>query len=83
MIEGKLIYQPLSHHLELQGRTLCSGDMLEVSIMGDWVVGVLAHDVSGWYILTVEQIGIRLREGIPARLANASSASPLTPKKDS
>jgi Domain of unknown function (DUF5348) len=75
MIEGKLIYQPSTRRLVLQGRTLCSGDMLEVSIMGDWVSGTLAHDLSGWYILTVEQIGIRLREGIPARLVNASPIS--------
>lgn len=54
--------------LGLDGSTVASGDWLELCIFGYWVPGQVYHDASGWYLLTLDRVGIRLRAGLQARL---------------
>lgn len=44
--------------------------------MGSWVLGILASDRSGWYLITQEQNEIRLQTGLLARLSSSHVSSP-------
>jgi hypothetical protein len=44
--------------------------------MGFWVSGMTAYDLSGWFLLTREQIPIRLRAGLVARFSRPVSQQP-------
>lgn len=63
----------------LDGRILIPGDLLEVSVFGHWIPGRVEVDASGWYLQTLDQVGIRLSHGLRARLVvhPLSSASEL------
>ena len=65
---SKLVYNHESQQLELNGRLLRLGDWIEVRIFGYWVPGKIAVDTTGWYLLTPDQVGIRLSAGMTARL---------------
>lgn len=52
----------------LQGRMLMAGDWLEVSVFGQWIAGRVEVDAGGWYLQTLDQVGIRLSNGLRARL---------------
>ena len=70
--------KPLSHassHLanvpgqfEVEGIPLNPDDWLELSVFGHWIVGQVKVDPGGWYLLTPDQVGIRLRSGLRVRL---------------
>jgi hypothetical protein len=53
--------------LELNGSVVHSGDWLELCVLGYWIPGQVAVDDSGWYFLTLNHVGIRLRPGLRAR----------------
>lgn len=52
----------------LQGRMLMAGDWLELCVFGHWIPGRVGVDASGWYLQTLDQVGIRLSNGLRARL---------------
>ncbi|GCE47152.1 hypothetical protein EI42_00675 [Thermosporothrix hazakensis] len=58
----------LKDSLLLNGQALSIGQNLEVCILGHWLPGQVAHDTTGWYLLTPDRIGIRLRAGVLVRL---------------
>lgn len=72
---GRLIYHQQYGLLELDGFLLQQGDQIEIRILGSWISGPVAHDQFGWYFLTPEQVGIRLRTGLNARLLSLTSES--------
>jgi hypothetical protein len=51
----------------LDGEGIQCGDALAVRVFGAWVVGRVARDHGGWYLLTAAQVGIRLSAGLTAR----------------
>ncbi len=61
-----------SNQLALNGRVLQSDDRLELRVFGYWIPGQVAVDTSGWYLLTPDQIGIRLYTGLTARFCIGS-----------
>ncbi len=63
----RLSYNANRRRLELGGVALLEGDLIEMCVFGHWIPGSLALDSSGWYLITPDQIGIRLREGLAAR----------------
>lgn len=65
---GNLVYNHEHNQLELNGRLLQLGDWIEIRIFGYWLPGKIAVDTTGWYLLTPDQVGIRLSTGITARL---------------
>lgn len=71
----RFMYSQTHHQLELDGSPLHCGEALEVRILGSWVFGVLAHDQSGWYLITQEQSEIRLQAGLVGRVAPVSPPS--------
>jgi len=60
--------------LELNGYRLKPGDWLELYVFGHWIPGRVDADASGWYILTLDHVGIRLRAGLRARLTQDTLA---------
>src|SRR6266567_1038501 len=67
--------------LELHETLLYPGDVIEFAILGKWISGHLARDASGWYLITADAVGIRLREGLIARLPDAEKHQELLPEK--
>ncbi len=55
--------------LELNGDRLKPGDGLELCVFGHWIAGRVDVDAGGWYLLTRDHVGIRLRAGLRARLS--------------
>ncbi len=74
MSSGNLIYHQEQNQLELNGIILRSGEGVEIRVMGDWISGQLHKDSGGWYLITSDQMGIRLRSGLLARFPDASSS---------
>src|SRR5690349_18820492 len=66
-------------HFSLHGRMLMAGDWLEVSVFGHWIPGRVEVDAGGWYLQTLDHVGIRLSNGLRARLVvdPLSSASEI------
>lgn len=67
MATDTLIYDDEHNCLILYGQKLSSGDNIEIQVFGTWVPGVVAFDSAGWYLLTLDQVGIRLHGGLLAR----------------
>ncbi len=61
-------YNTELHRLEFGGFALEEGGLIEVCVFGHWIPGSLALDSSGWYLVTPDLIGIRVQEGLLARL---------------
>lgn len=64
---GRLLYSSEHNCLVLDGYELQYGDNIEVRLLGSWIPGQIAVDPGGWYLFTVDHVGIRLRTGLPAR----------------
>ena len=77
--------------LQLQGKLLEDGDSIEISVFGHWLPGRLAYDSAGWYLVTPDNVGVRLRPGILARLperplwmaSNTAMHAPLPDRRPS
>jgi FixJ family two-component response regulator len=67
MITGTLIYNSEQNCLELDGYELQCGEQIEIRVFGSWIPGLIAVDAGGWYLFTVDNVGIRLNTGLPAR----------------
>ncbi len=74
MEEYRFVYNNKHHRLQLHGKLLSDGDFIEVCVLGHWLPGRLALDSTGWYLLTEDQIGIRLQAGIRARFPEGTLA---------
>jgi Domain of unknown function (DUF5348) len=57
--------------LALNGRVLQRDDWLELYVFGHWIAGQVDVDITGWYLLTPSQSGIRLYAGLTARFCTA------------
>ena len=75
---GTLTYNIEWNALALDGYELHGGECMEVSVFGYWIPGQLALDTTGWYLLTLDHVSIRLQGGLYARLC-ASSHDALRP----
>src|SRR2546425_1184255 len=75
---GTLTYNSEWNSLELDGYELQCGESMEVSVFGYWIPGQIALDTARWYLLTLDQVSIRLQSGLHARLGE-SSRSALPP----
>lgn len=64
---GTFPFYHLPIPLELNGEPLRCGEPLELRVMGYWLRGTLCVDSGGWFLQTADQVGIRLRSGLPAR----------------
>lgn len=62
-----LVYDAERNCLMLDGHELSRNDNIEIQVFGSWVPGQVAIDSAGWYLLTLDQVGIRLHTGLPAR----------------
>ena len=74
MFSGNLIYHQEQNQLELNGIILRIGERVEIRVMGYWIPGQLRKDSEGWYLITSDQMGIRLRSGLVARFPEMSSS---------
>jgi signal transduction histidine kinase len=72
---GTLTYNSEWHSFELDGYELQCGESVEVSVFGYWIPGQIALDTAGWYLFTLDQVSVRLRSGLPARLRESSGGS--------
>jgi DNA-binding response OmpR family regulator len=76
-----LIYNSEYNCLELDGYELQCGKNIEIRVFGSWIPGQIAVDTGGWYLFTLDHVGIRLHTGLPARFSESgiSSTSILQP----
>ena len=65
--EFTLTIDSIASQLELNGSVVHTGDWLELCVFGYWIPGQVAVDGSGWYFLTLNHVGVRLRAGLRAR----------------
>ncbi|WP_162004960.1 response regulator [Dictyobacter vulcani] len=62
-----LVFDEERNHLLLDGHELSTGERIEIRVFGSWVPGQVAMDSAGWYLMTLDQVGIRLHGGLLAR----------------
>ncbi len=72
---GTLTYNSEWNSLELDSYELRCGESIEVSVFGYWIPGELALDTEGWYLFTLDQVSIRLKSGLHARMCESSRSS--------
>jgi hypothetical protein len=64
-------------YLEINGHPLQRNEQIEIAVMGYWIAGSVQQDKGGWYLLTDDEIGIRLRTGLRARRLLFPPSSPV------
>jgi hypothetical protein len=64
-MEGRLV--PYGEHIVLDEHFLQPGAMIELRVMNYWIPGRIERDRIGWYLVSFDQVGIRLRAGLVAR----------------
>ena len=69
---GTIVYNSDCNCLELDGYELACGENIEIRVFGSWIPGQIAVDPGGWYLFTLDHVGIRLHTGLPARFSEAS-----------
>lgn len=81
MATGTLVYNSECNCLELEGYELQSGENIEIRVFGSWIPGQIAVDSGGWYLFTLDHVGIRLHTGLPARFneSTLSATSVMAP----
>jgi len=67
MNKNRFSYNTDLHRLELDGKTLFEGELIEICVFEHWLPGHAALDSSGWFLITPDLVGIRLLEGLAAR----------------
>ena len=67
MNKDRFSYNTDLHRLELEGKALSEGELIEICVFGHWIPGNVALDSSGWYLITPDLVGIRLHVGLAAR----------------
>jgi FixJ family two-component response regulator len=63
-----LRYDPQCNCLYLYDNEVRVGDNIEIRVFDTWIPGQVAIDSGGWYLLTPDQVSIRLHSGLSARL---------------
>ncbi|GCE48866.1 histidine kinase/DNA gyrase B/HSP90-like ATPase [Thermosporothrix hazakensis] len=79
--KGVLAYNSETNRLELDGYELQRGESIEIHVLGSWIPGQIALDSGGWYLFTLDHVGIRLHSGLPARFCDSRRS--LVTKNDS
>ncbi|HEX9131947.1 MAG TPA: response regulator [Ktedonobacteraceae bacterium] len=74
-VAGTLTYNSEWNAFELDGYELQCGQSVEVSVFGYWIPGQIALDTAGWYLFTLDQVSVRLQNGLPARFCESSGGS--------
>ena len=74
MSSGKLLYHQEQHYFELNGIVLGPENWIEIHVMGNWISGQINKDLTGWYLITSNQVGLRLRTGLAARFGQVPSS---------
>jgi hypothetical protein len=64
---GKLASTLTHDGLLLNEHLFQRNDRIEIQIMGSWIAGSFQQDRHGYYLLTPNHAGIRLRPGLTAR----------------
>lgn len=72
--QGTLVYNSSSNCLELDGQELKRGESIEIRVFSSWIPGQIAMDAGGWYLFTLDHVGIRLHTGLPARYSMTQQA---------
>lgn len=78
---NRLVYNQELDELELNGKPVGKGRPLELCVMGYWLAGIVHRDNSGWYLLTRDQVGIRLAAGLHARTPDISLTVMLSARR--
>src|SRR5450432_2077510 len=80
---GTIVYNSECNCLELDGYELTCGENIEIRVFGSWIPGQIAVDPGGWYLFTLDHVGIRLHTGLPARFCEprVSGAFTLPPEQ--
>src|ERR1051326_7586426 len=66
-VMGTLVYNSEYNCLELDGYELQCGEVIEIRVFGSWIPGQVLVDAGGWYLFTLDYVGIRLHTGLSAR----------------
>ena len=74
---GALIYDAERNFLLFEGHELSEGEKIEICVFGVWVPGKVAIDVAGWYLLTLDQVSIRLHAGLLVRSSEFIFLDPI------
>ena len=64
---GNLTYDSERDCLLLESHELSRGENIEIHVFGSWIPGQVAMDSAGWYLVTMDQVDIRLQTGLLAR----------------
>ncbi len=75
---GMLIYNSECNCLELDDYALSCGENIEIRVFGSWIPGQIAVDPGGWYLFTLDHVGIRLHTGLPARFCESHPSGAFT-----
>ena len=79
---GTLVYNSECNCLELDGYELPCGENIEIRVFGSWIPGQVAVDPGGWYLFTLDHVGIRLHTGLPARFCEPRASGAFTLQPD-
>src|SRR5258708_16503963 len=77
---GALIYDAERNFLLLEEHEVSEGENIEISVFGAWIPGQVALDTAGWYLLTLDQVGIRLHAGLLARSSEFLFSDHIVPQ---
>src|SRR4051812_13844410 len=73
---GILVYDGERDCLLLDGQLLQDGANIEIRVFDAWIPGLIERDSGGWYLITHDQVGIRLHTGLPARMYEEMTTVP-------
>jgi hypothetical protein len=72
-----ITYNDEQQKLEINGDPLQQDEQVEIAVMGYWIAGSVQQDTGGWYLLTDDEVGIRLRTGLRARRPSFPPSTPV------
>jgi FixJ family two-component response regulator len=75
---GILLYDGERDCLLLDGQLLQDGANIEIRVFDAWIPGLIERDSGGWYLITHDQVGIRLHTGLPARMYEEMTTVPAS-----
>ncbi|GCF07947.1 response regulator [Dictyobacter arantiisoli] len=81
-VTASLFYDDERDCLLLDGHELSRGEKIEIRVFGSWIPGQVSMDSAGWFLLTLDQVGIRLHTGLSARSSDFRFSEPFAPSPD-
>lgn len=75
---GILVYDGERNCLLLEGQVLQDGSRIEIRVFDAWIPGLIERDSGGWFLITHDQVGIRLHTGLPARMYEETTTIPTS-----